>query len=174
MLHYITFMTHLLVSSCNLENPGLVDLSSRCLKHLKMHNSLPHGGNFLFQIYIMSGSLIRLFIIYSVWLARSWSEERHTGWHCLRTKGITPPPPPVPLNSRYLQISKGYVATGGKSKQWETVTTLPEQVSLPQMQLTSPEQFCLWDMKIKHFVSVFKLNNHGFVRCVPISPIGGF
>lgn len=69
MLHYITFMTHLWVSSCNLENPGLVDLSSQCLKHLKMHNSLPHGGNFLFQIYIMSGSLIRLFIYYILCVA---------------------------------------------------------------------------------------------------------
>ena len=71
MLHYITFMTHLLVSSCNLENPGLVDISSQCLKHLKMHNSLPHGGNSLYQIYIMSGSLIRLFIYYILCVACS-------------------------------------------------------------------------------------------------------
>ena len=67
MLHYISFMTHLLISSCNLETPGLVNLSSQHLKHFKMHNYLPRGHNSFYQVYIVSGSLIHLFFIYSVW-----------------------------------------------------------------------------------------------------------
>ena len=69
MLHYIPFMTHLLISSCNLENPGLLSLSSQHLKHFKMHNFLPRGHNSLYQVYIMSGSLIHLFTYYLLCVA---------------------------------------------------------------------------------------------------------
>lgn len=140
-----------------------------------MHNSLPHGGNFLLQIYIVSGSLIRLFIYYILRVACTgvglrkgtlgdiaW-EQRESPHHHHQS---------VWTLGTYKSLKDMLLLVGNQNS--GKLTTQPEQVLLPQMQLTSPEQFCLWDMKIKHFMSFLKLNNHGFVRCVPISPIGGF
>lgn len=63
MLHYISFMHPLIDFKLQFGKSWFPSLSSQHLKHFKVHNYPPCGHNSLYQVYIMSGSLIHLFYL---------------------------------------------------------------------------------------------------------------